>query len=258
MVDPRLFDALHDGRLENYAGIGAKRLSGIRDSLAQRLRRVHKEVATTEPVNEPAVSELLDVDREYRQKAMAGALKKIAPRRFNPMHEAWLPILHTSRDERHYIALFSNTARAHELGKTRDWVVLFCDGGIRENRYTVITSQFGPLSGRRIVPGREADSRRYSAAPAAMRCSRSACSLPSITSCSAMVTSLSIGLSCTRQPTSSGHSFQTVIPTVLDETSGARISPSIFSAASKISSFRALASWIRFGIWIVGFMRFVF
>ena len=153
--------AAHDGRLENYAGIGAKRLSGIRDSLAQRLRRVHKEVATTEPVNEPAVSELLDVDREYRQKAMAGALKKIAPRRFNPMHEAWLPILHTSREERHYIALFSNTARAHELGKTRDWVVLFCDGGIRENRYTVITSQFGPLSGRRIVPGREADCEEY-------------------------------------------------------------------------------------------------
>ena len=29
--------AAHDGRLENYAGIGAKRLSGIRDSLAQRL-----------------------------------------------------------------------------------------------------------------------------------------------------------------------------------------------------------------------------
>ena len=53
--------AAHDGRLENYAGIGAKRLSGIRDSLAQRLRRVHKEVATTKPVNEPAVSELLDV-----------------------------------------------------------------------------------------------------------------------------------------------------------------------------------------------------
>jgi DNA polymerase (family X) len=89
--------AAHDGRLENYAGIGTKRLSGIRDSLAQRLRRIHKELATTEPVNEPAVSELLDVDREYRQKAVAGALKKIAPRRFNPMHEAWLSILHTSR-----------------------------------------------------------------------------------------------------------------------------------------------------------------
>ena len=88
---------------------------------------------------------------------MAGVLKKIAPRRFNPTHEAWLPVLHTLRAERQYTALFSNTARAHELGKIRDWVVLFCDGGTKENRYTVITSQFGPLSGRRIVPGREAE-----------------------------------------------------------------------------------------------------
>ena len=39
--------------------------------------------------------------------------------------------------------------------------MLFCDGGIRENRYTVITSQFGPLSGRRIVPGREAYCEEY-------------------------------------------------------------------------------------------------
>ena len=51
-------------------------------------------------------------------------LKKIAPRRFNPEGENWLPILHTARDGRHYTALFSNTAHAHELTK-RDWVVLF-------------------------------------------------------------------------------------------------------------------------------------
>ena len=82
-------------------------------------------------------------------------------------HEAWLPILHTSREERHYIALFSNTARAHELGKTRDWVVLFCDGGVRENRYTVITSQFGPSSGQRIVPGHEAYCEEYYKRPKA-------------------------------------------------------------------------------------------
>ncbi len=149
--------AAHDGRLENFPGIGTKRLAGIRDSLAQRLRRVYKEVDTPEPLSEPAVSELLDVDREYRQKAAAGTLKKIAPRRFNPMHEAWLPILHTLRQERHYTAMFSNTARAHELSKTRDWVIVFCDDSTKDYRYTVMTSQFGSLSGRRIVPGREAE-----------------------------------------------------------------------------------------------------
>jgi hypothetical protein len=46
--------------------------------------------------------ELLDVDREYREKAAAGQLRSIAPRRFNPSGEAWLPVLHTQRRERHY------------------------------------------------------------------------------------------------------------------------------------------------------------
>jgi putative hydrolase len=77
------------------------------------------------------------------------------------LNEAWLPILHTSRKERHYTALFSNTARAHELRKTHDWVVLFCDDGTRENRYMVMTSEFGPLSGRRIVPGRDAECKKH-------------------------------------------------------------------------------------------------
>jgi DNA polymerase (family 10) len=157
--------AAHDGRLEQYPGIGAKRLAGIRDSLAQRLGRIRRKTvptpamipATQSASQRPSVSELLDVDREYRGKAAAGALKKIAPRRFNPTGEAWLPIMHTARSGRHYTALFSNTARAHELGKTRDWVVLFCDDGDTEHRFTVITSEFGPLQGRRIVAGREAD-----------------------------------------------------------------------------------------------------
>lgn len=59
---------------------------------------------------------LLDVDRAYR--AAAGALAKIAPKRFNPAGEAWLPILHTERGPWRFTALFSNTARAHSLGRT--------------------------------------------------------------------------------------------------------------------------------------------
>ena len=158
--------AAHDGRLENYPGIGAKRLAGIRDSLAERLRRVRREL-TASPPRKPSVSELLDVDREYREKAAAGILTKVAPRRFNPEGEAWLPILHTARKQRHYTAVFSNTARAHELGKTRDWVVLFCDNGDTEDRFTVITSEFGPLQGRRLVAGREVECAKYYAHSAA-------------------------------------------------------------------------------------------
>jgi putative hydrolase len=65
-------------------------------------------------------AELLDVDREYREKAAAGELQQIAPRRFNPSREAWLPILHTRRGNRRYTALFSNTARTHRAGNARN------------------------------------------------------------------------------------------------------------------------------------------
>ena len=104
---------------------------------------------------QPPTSEVLDVDREYREMAAAGRLQMIAPRRLNPRHEAWLPILHTSRDGRHYTALFSNTARAHELRRTADWVVIYCETDHTHRQFTVVTSRSGPLSGRRVVRGRE-------------------------------------------------------------------------------------------------------
>jgi DNA polymerase (family 10) len=144
--------AAHDGRLDTIAGFGAKRLAGVRDSLAHRLGRLRISTRAETPSQ---VSELLDVDREYRAKAAADQLSRIAPRRFNPTHEAWLPILHTRRGPRRYTALFSNTARAHRAGKTRDWVVLYGDNGSGESRHTVITATFGPLRGRRVVAGRE-------------------------------------------------------------------------------------------------------
>lgn len=153
--------AAHDGRLATIAGIGDKRLAGIRDSLAHRLGRVRR--AAMRPDNGPPVEELLDVDREYRQKARAGALPTIAPRRFNPGGEAWLPVLHTRRGRRRYTALFSNTARAHSTGRTREWVVLYVDGDV-ERQYTVITAQRGALRGRRVVAGREEECARSLAA----------------------------------------------------------------------------------------------
>jgi Holliday junction resolvasome RuvABC DNA-binding subunit len=148
--------AAHDGRLKDIGGIGEKRLSGIIDSLATRLARVRAARATPKTAG-ASVGELLDVDREYREKAAAGELRTIAPRRFNPKGEAWLPVLHTRRGRRHYMALFSNTARAHQMGRTRDWVVLYYDGADGEEQCTVITSQRGPLAGKRIVRGREAE-----------------------------------------------------------------------------------------------------
>jgi DNA polymerase (family 10) len=151
--------AAHDGRLRDFAGIGGKRLAGIRDSLAQRLGRVRAPLPPRPEsrFDQPTVTELLDVDREYRAAATAGALSTIAPRRFNPARESWLPVLHTQRGDRHYTALFSNTAHAHALKRTRDWVVLYHDAGDGERQHTVITAAYGPMQGKRIVRGRETE-----------------------------------------------------------------------------------------------------
>jgi hypothetical protein len=129
---------------------------GIQDALATRLRR-NRPTGRPASVNEPPVAELLDVDREYRDKARAGRLRLITPRRFNPRREAWLPVLHTQRGSRHYTALYSNTAQAHRLGKTDDWVVLYYDGRAAERQCTVVTESRGALAGRRVVRGREAE-----------------------------------------------------------------------------------------------------
>ncbi len=151
-----LESAAHDGRLEAL-GVGSKRLAGIRDALAGRLGRVGRR-SIRESAPFPPVAEILDVDRQYREESARGALPRIAPRRFNPRHEDWLSILHTQRGQREYTALYSNTALAHELGRTRDWVVLYFDGeSSGERQCTVITAGRGPLRGRRIVRGREAE-----------------------------------------------------------------------------------------------------
>ena len=106
----------------------------------------------------PPIAELLEVDREYREKAASGQLYRITPRLQNPHRDAWLPVLHTHRGERHYTALFSNTPRAHQLGMTSDWVVIYYDGAGRpERQCTVITARFGPLAGQRVVRGREGE-----------------------------------------------------------------------------------------------------
>lgn len=156
--------AAYDGRLAGLPGMGPKRIQSVRDSVAGRFRRrphSREVVAFQRHENPPPVSELLGIDDEYRRKAAADRLLRIAPRRFNPTGEAWLPILHTLRGDRHYTALFSNTARAHELGTTRDWVVIYRDDHDGDGQWTVITALFGELKGRRIIRGREPECSEY-------------------------------------------------------------------------------------------------
>jgi len=149
----------HDGRLESVPGLGPRRAAGIRANLESLLGGRSDRMQREE---EPMVATLLEVDSRYRRSAASDELPVIAPKRFNPKQEAWLPILHADEGGWHFTVLFSNTARAHQLGRTRDWVVIyFYDGDHREGQHTVVTETQGPLKGRRVVRGREAECRRY-------------------------------------------------------------------------------------------------
>jgi DNA polymerase (family 10) len=162
-----LEQAAHQGRLAQVEGFGPKRIESVRLSLAGMLsrsaqRRAQERSKSGESTErEPTVATLLDVDHEYRRRAKADELKKIAPRRFNPNNEAWLPILHTERGEWNFTVLYSNTARAHDLGKTHDWVVIYYDRDGEEDQATVVTGTHGDLRGKRVVRGREQECIEY-------------------------------------------------------------------------------------------------
>ena len=151
--------AAHDSRLEAIRGVGPRRAAAIRASLADMLGR---RKPSRRAARSPGIGALLSVDREYRSKARAGTLQKITPRRFNPDGKAWLPILHTQRGEWNFTALFSNTARAHQLGRTGDWVVIYYyDGDHQEGQCTVVSETRGPLRSMRVVRGHETECRRF-------------------------------------------------------------------------------------------------
>jgi putative hydrolase len=161
--------AAHDGRLEALPGLGPRRAAMIRGSLAIMLGGRRPRIPAPYP-GAPSVDLILEVDREYRERAAADRLRKIAPRRFNPSGEAWLPILHMGIDHWHFTALYSNTSRAHELGRVKDWVVLyFHTDNDPERQCTVVTETRGELVGRRVVRGREAECRTHYATPAVDR-----------------------------------------------------------------------------------------
>jgi putative hydrolase len=154
--------------------MGPKRVQAVRESLAGRWHAARTgrspEAQASSPPGAPReaevdrsvpVAELLHIDEEYRRLAKGGHLPRIAPRRYNPTREAWLPVLHTQCGPRHYTALYSNTSRAHEAGTTHDWVVIYRDDHEHGARWTVITSQYGTLRGLRVIRGREEECRAH-------------------------------------------------------------------------------------------------
>lgn len=154
----------HEGRLATVPGVGPRRAASIRDSLTAMLDRSRRRRRGPVPPSgaEPPVGVLLEVDRRYRAEADAGKLPTIAPKRFNPEGKAWLPVLHATVDDWHVTALYSNTARAHELDRVFDWVVIYFHRDAHpELQRTVVTETRGALAGRRVVRGRETECRDW-------------------------------------------------------------------------------------------------
>jgi len=109
------------------------------------------------------VSEIARAEGEAGLRKLPGIGESLARAIVEMLLTGRLP--NTSRGNRHYTALFSNTARAHQTGNTRDWVVLYYDDGKEEQQATVMTCTRGPLKGRRVVRGREGEGRRVTPEP---------------------------------------------------------------------------------------------
>jgi hypothetical protein len=116
-----------------------------------------------------AIAQLLQTGRWSRPERLRGALNPEKLLQTGPASgPGWLPVLHTWRGPWHLTALFSNTARAHALNRSRDWVVIyFYDDDHAEGQHTLVTETSGPLRGSRVVRGRETECRDCHTATAA-------------------------------------------------------------------------------------------
>lgn len=159
--------AAHDGTLAEVEGFGEGRIRNVQDVLAGRLSRSaqrNRQALTRdnqEALPMPPVSLLLQLDDEYRKKSEQGKLKTISPRRFNPNNAKWLPIMNVSEQGWDFTVLYSNTKQAHELNKTRDWVVIYYKQNGKESHSTIVTETKGDLKDLRVVRGREDECRTY-------------------------------------------------------------------------------------------------
>jgi len=154
--------AAHNGRLKKVPGFSTKKIELVQAWLTHVLGFRQPRPEPQKTIAEPPVGLLLKIDELYRKKAKAGELPTIAPKRFNPSGEAWLPILHTTKQGWHFTALYSNTARAHQLDRVKDWVVIFFyDDRHHEGQHTVVTETRGAAIGRRVARGREKECSEY-------------------------------------------------------------------------------------------------
>jgi putative hydrolase len=153
--------AAAQGRLTEV-GIGSVRLAELMAEVDRRLdarKNPSPQPSPRSGEGEPSVADLLVLDEEYRRCAEQHELPTVAPRSFNSDGESWLGVLRSERGGWRMRALFSNTALAHRLGRTHDWVVVYFERGATSGQRTVVTETHGDLAGQRVVRGREHECR---------------------------------------------------------------------------------------------------
>lgn len=162
-----LEQAAHNGSLGELEGFGRGRVQLVRDALGTMLGRTSRQRVKVrrwqqeqpvKPITQtPSVELLLEVDEQYRYLAGVGQLRMVTPRRFNPEGKRWLPVMRMNKNGWSFNALYSNTARAHELDKTHDWVVVsYAPEGELERRRgqcTIVTETRGTRRGQRVIRG---------------------------------------------------------------------------------------------------------
>lgn len=164
-----LEQAAYDGTLATIPGFGRGRIQLVQAAVSNMLNKSSQQRlktrrwrqkpvlrATAEPANlEPSVDLLLEVDEQYRYLAKAGQLRMVTPKRFNPEGKRWLPVMNIKKDGWEFSALFSNTARSHELNKTHDWVVISYHRDDAQSSHagqcTIVTETRGEQKGERLV-----------------------------------------------------------------------------------------------------------
>ncbi|WP_175716979.1 helix-hairpin-helix domain-containing protein [Burkholderia anthina] len=157
--------AARSGQLEAIAGVGPRRAAGIRaalDDVLTRRRRWQGHARNADPGAEPPVELLLYIDRLYRNKAAAGILPTLVPRRVNADVSVSPPVMHMTKGGWHFTALCPYPARAQDAVRTADWVALYFYDALQcEHQRTIVTETLGTLVGKRIVRGREMECRMY-------------------------------------------------------------------------------------------------
>jgi hypothetical protein len=69
-----------------------------------------------------------------------------------PCRRAWFPA---------WRACSRSTPLAHQLGTTRDWVIIYYERDGASGQCTIVTERRGPLAGRRVVRGRDVECGRW-------------------------------------------------------------------------------------------------